>query len=66
MAGNLTARKVTTAKTGKYADGNNLYLVVSQSGSRNGFCVSHGAAKPSRWGSEARQACRCPARGRRP
>jgi hypothetical protein len=34
MAGRLTARKVITAKAGKYADGNNLYLVVSQSGSR--------------------------------
>ena len=34
MAGRLTARKVTTAKTGKYSDGNNLYLVVSRSGSR--------------------------------
>ena len=34
MAGRLTARKVTTAKAGKYSDGNNLYLVVSQSGSR--------------------------------
>ena len=29
-----TARKVTTAKAGKYSDGNNLYLVVSHSGSR--------------------------------
>ena len=28
MAGRLTARKVTTAKAGKYSDGNNLYLVV--------------------------------------
>ena len=34
MAGRLTARKVTTAKAGKYSDGNNLYLVVSRSGSR--------------------------------
>jgi len=34
MAGRLTARKVTTAKAGKYSDGNNLYLVVSHSGSR--------------------------------
>jgi hypothetical protein len=34
MAGRLTARKVATAKVGKYSDGNNLYLVVSHSGSR--------------------------------
>ena len=34
MAGRLSARKVTTAKAGKYSDGNNLYLVVSHSGSR--------------------------------
>jgi integrase len=34
MVGKLTARKVTTAKPGKYSDGGNLYLVVSQSGSR--------------------------------
>ena len=34
MADRLTARKVTTAKAGKYSDGNNLYLVVSHSGSR--------------------------------
>ena len=30
MAGKLTARKVTTAKAGKYSDGGNLYLVVSK------------------------------------
>ncbi|MEW6769467.1 MAG: integrase arm-type DNA-binding domain-containing protein [Pseudomonadota bacterium] len=34
MADSLTARKVETAKPGKYSDGRNLYLVVSQSGSR--------------------------------
>ena len=34
MAGRLSARKVTTAKAGKYSDGDNLYLVVSHSGSR--------------------------------
>lgn len=33
MAG-LTARRVETAKPGKYSDGGNLYLVVSPSGSR--------------------------------
>jgi integrase len=34
MAGSLTARKVETAKPGKYSDGGNLYLIVSPTGSR--------------------------------
>jgi integrase len=34
MAGRLTARRVETAKAGKYSDGNNLYLVVSDTGAR--------------------------------
>src|SRR3954466_14504303 len=34
MNGRLTARKVTTAKPGKYSDGGNLYLIVSETGSR--------------------------------
>jgi integrase len=34
MAGRLTARKVETAKPGKYSDGGNLYLIVSSSGTR--------------------------------
>ena len=34
MAGRLTARKVETAKPGKYSDGGNLYLIVSPNGSR--------------------------------
>ncbi|WMT75431.1 integrase arm-type DNA-binding domain-containing protein [Bradyrhizobium sp. Ash2021] len=34
MAGNLTARKVQTAKPGKYSDGGNLYLIVSPTSSR--------------------------------
>lgn len=34
MAGNLTARKVQTAKAGKYSDGGNLYLIVSPTGAR--------------------------------
>lgn len=34
MAGNLTARKVETAKPGKHSDGGNLYLIVSPTGSR--------------------------------
>ena len=34
MAGKLTARKVATAKAGKYSDGGNLYLIVSDTGAR--------------------------------
>jgi integrase len=34
MKGRLTARKVETAKPGKYSDGGNLYLIVSPTGSR--------------------------------
>jgi integrase len=34
MKGGLTARKVVTAKPGKYSDGGNLYLIVSANGSR--------------------------------
>ena len=34
MAGKLTARKVETAKPGKYSDGGNLYLIVSKTGAR--------------------------------
>lgn len=34
MAGHLTARKVKTAKPGKYGDGANLYLLVSKTGAR--------------------------------
>lgn len=34
MLGRLTARKVDTAKPGKYSDGGNLYLIVSDTGTR--------------------------------
>ena len=34
MASKLTARKVETAKPGKYSDGGNLYLIVAESGAR--------------------------------
>jgi hypothetical protein len=34
MACKLTARKVETAKPGKYSDGGNLYLIVSETGAR--------------------------------
>jgi hypothetical protein len=34
MASKLTARKAETAKPGKYSDGGNLYLIVSETGAR--------------------------------
>jgi Arm DNA-binding domain len=34
MTSKLTTRKVETAKPGKYSDGGNLYLIVSETGSR--------------------------------
>jgi integrase len=34
VANKLTAQKVKTAKPGKYGDGGNLYLIVSETGSR--------------------------------
>jgi integrase len=34
MTSKLTARKVETAKPGKYSDGGNLYLIVSETGAR--------------------------------
>ena len=34
MAGRLTARTIATAKCGKHSDGGNLYLIVSETGSR--------------------------------
>ena len=34
MAIKLTARKVEAAKPGKYSDGGNLYLIVSETGAR--------------------------------
>src|SRR3979411_3497109 len=34
MASKLTARKAETARPGKYSDGGNLYLIVSETGAR--------------------------------
>jgi integrase len=34
MSGKLTARKVQTAKPGKYSDSGNLYLIVAETGTR--------------------------------
>jgi integrase len=53
MTGRLTARKVTTAKPGKHSDGGNLYLIVSESGSRKWVLrfTWRGAAKEMGLGS---------------
>ena len=53
MAGRLTARKVETAKRGKYSDGGNLYLIVSPSGSRKWVLrfTWHGRAREMGLGS---------------
>ena len=64
MAGKLTARKVTTAKSGKYSDGGNLYLIVSDTGARKWVLRSPGAAEPRKWVWVAQRAypLRTPAR----
>src|SRR5436190_15604897 len=49
MAG-LTARKVETAKPGKYGDGANLYLVVSETGSRKWVLRFTWRGKPKEMG----------------
>ena len=53
MAGRLTARKVATAKPGKYSDGGNLYLIVSETGARKWVLrfTWRGAAKEMGLGS---------------
>ncbi len=53
MSGRLTARKVATAKPGKYSDGGNLYLIVSITGSRKWVLrfTWRGAAKEMGLGS---------------
>jgi integrase len=53
MGFRLTARKVQTAKPGKYSDGGNLYLIVSQTGSRKWVLryTFRGAAKEMGLGS---------------
>jgi integrase len=50
MASKLTARKVTTAKPGKYSDGGNLYLVVSETGSRKWVLRFTWRGKPKEMG----------------
>ena len=39
MAGKLTARKVATAGSGKYADGGGLYLIVDPKGTGRWFFI---------------------------
>jgi integrase len=53
MAGKLSARKVETAKAGKYADGDGLYLLVTASGARRWTFrfLWHGKAREAGLGS---------------
>src|SRR6516164_8972204 len=55
MAGKLTARKVQTAKPGKYSDGGNLYLIVSDTGTRKWVLrfTSHGKGREMGLGTPA-------------
>jgi integrase len=50
MAGQLNARKVETAKPGKYGDGANLYLVISKTGSRKWVLRFTWRGKPKEMG----------------
>jgi integrase len=50
MAGHLTARKVETAKPGKYGDGANLYLIVSKAGARKWVLRFTWLGKPKEMG----------------
>jgi integrase len=50
MAGHLNARKVETAKPGKYGDGSNLYLVVSKTGTRKWVLRFTSRGKPKEMG----------------
>lgn len=50
MGSKLSARKVATAKPGKYGDGNNLYLVVSEGGSRKWILRFNWRGRPREMG----------------
>lgn len=50
MNGKLSARKVATAKPGKYGDGNNLYLIVSEAGSRKWILRFNWRGRPREMG----------------
>jgi hypothetical protein len=63
MASKLTARKVETAKTGKYSDGGNLYLIVSTTGARKWvlrFTWRGRAKEMGLWERDQRSPRRCP------
>src|SRR5258708_3780734 len=55
MTSKLTARKVKTAKPGKYSDGGNLYSIVSETGARKWVLrfTWRGRAKEMGLGSDA-------------
>ena len=55
MGGRLTARKVETAKAGKYSDGGNLYRIVSPTGTRKWILrfTWHGRAREMGLGTPA-------------
>jgi integrase len=55
MAGRLTARKIETAKAGKYSDGGGLYLLVADGGSRKWVLrfMKHGRAREMGLGTPA-------------
>src|ERR1700733_5200239 len=50
MSSRLTTRKVETAKPGKYSDGGNLYLIVSETGSRKWVLRFTWRGKPKEMG----------------
>jgi integrase len=50
MSSKLTARKVETARPGKYSDGGNLYLIVSETGSRKWVLRFTWRGKPKEMG----------------
>jgi integrase len=50
MSSKLTARKVETAKPGKYSDGGNLYLIVSETGARKWVLRFTWRGKPKEMG----------------
>jgi integrase len=50
MAGHLTVRKIETAKPGKYGDGANLYLVVSETGAKKWVLRFTWRSKPKEMG----------------
>ena len=66
MAGKLTARKVATAKAGKYSDGGNLYLIVSETGTRKWVLRFTWRGRPKEMGLGTLPRCPLPRPVRRP